>query len=1651
MTASELLADLRRLDIQLFVEGESLQCNAPQGVLTEELRSLITNYKSQLIALLRPAPPLITQTNRTCLSFAQQRLWFLDKLIPENPFYNIPAALRLTGKLDYLALKQAFNTIVQRHEALRTNFVEVNGQPIAITRSAAPEAIASPQIDVSLPIVNLQHLAATERQPAAQNIATQDAQRPFNLANELLLRVKLLQLSEDEYVLLLNLHHIVADGWSLGVLIREIGLLYTNKLSSGIAQVQDALLKALSSESPLNPPSLGDFEYPVPPELGVRGQIHPIVQQYTSSLPPLTIQYADFAAWQRKYLQGEVLESQLSYWKSQLADLPMLNLPTHPRKSVQSYKGATKNLSLSPALSAGLETLSKQTGSTLFMTLLAAFQVLLSRYTGQEDIVIGSPIANRNRAELEPLIGFFVNSLVLRTDLSGNPTFRELLGRVREKTIEAYDRQDLPFEKLVEELHPDRDLSRNPLFQVVFALQNAPMQPLELPGIKLNPLQFEVTTTRFDLELHLWERGYGLSGLWEEQAEGISGFLAYNTDLFDKNTISQFLTHFQTLLKAIVANPDTAIADLPLLSDTETHQLLTAWNQTSCTYPNKLFHQLFEQQAQKSPKEVALFFDNQTLTYQQLNHRANQLAHYLQSLGIKPESLVGICIEKSLEMVIGILGIFKAGGAYVPIDPKYPQSRREFMLADTQVKVVLTQRSLTSLFADIKLICLDTDENINTYSAENPTSSANLDNLAYIIYTSGSTGKPKGVLIEHRGLANVVAAQSKAFELRSHNRILQFSSLCFDASIFEMLLAFGVGASLYIPPKKAQLPGRDLVEFLQTNAIDTTIISPAVLAVLLPSELPTLQTVIAGGEACTPEIVQQWANNRRLFNAYGPTEATIWATVGRQMISDDKPSIGRPVANTQIYLLSDRLIPVPIGVVGEVYIGGDGVARGYLHRPELTAQRFINNPFARTVESPLNPPTLGDLRSGSPQNWGVRGTTDRFATNRLYKTGDLARYRHDGNLEFVGRIDEQVKIRGFRIELGEIETVLKQHPMVKNAIALSNGDRLIAYIVPQQQLEQQLQLEQVKQWENLYERTYSQPASESTFNIIGWNSSYTGQPIPTEQMQTWVNSRVEQILALQPKRVLEIGCGTGLLLFQIAPHCTKYLATDFSSASIQYLEPLVQPLPQVKLLQQVATDFTGIATNSFDAVILNSVIQYFPSLDYLLQVLEQAIETIAPGGFIFVGDVRNLQLLSAFHAAVQCDRADANTPQEQLQQQLQAAIFQETELLVDPAFFPALQQRFPKISHVQVQLTRGCDARERSTKGDRNELTQFRYNAILHIESQKTQTPDCQLDWEFGKLSISKVDQYLLDHQPAMLQVTKVPNARVIAAVKTAQWLTGKESGVLESPLNPPTLGDFECPVPPELGARGQTYLRETLQQLETSGIEPEEWYKSTQLPYTVEVSWINTDETGCYDVIFQSLSQKATSGVEVVNQRPIAKTDANNPLQAQLARYLVPQLQNYLQQNLPDYMIPAALVVLEKIPLTTNGKVNRRALPALSWGGNEIVSAIALPTSSTEQKLANIWTDLLGLKTVGIRDNFFQLGGHSLLATQLTSRIRDTFNVELPLQKVFETPQIAPLAKAIEALQSIHQKPDLGIVPLSRDAHRRLRSSLKNPENLGR
>ncbi|GAP93857.1 non-ribosomal peptide synthetase [Leptolyngbya sp. NIES-2104] len=1517
---AEWVDDLKRLDVQLSIEDDSeprLRCNAPEGVLTSELRQQLTARKSELIAHLRSSH-LNVQTTFP-LSFAQQRLWFLAQLAPDNPFYNVSAAIRFTGTLDQAALKRSFDAIVHRHAALRTTFAEENGQPVQIVY---------PESRVELSIVNLS--IAAEQESIIEQLATTEAQRPFNLMLDPLLRLTLLQFDSTHAVLLLTMHHIVADGWSLGVLMRELAEFYSA-----------------------------------------------FVERRSPQLPALPIQYSDFACWQRNWLQGEILEQQLSYWREQLRDLTVLNLPADRACSAQTYQGATYPVQFSPALTEKLEALSQQFGTSLFMTLLAAFQALLYRYTQQDDIAIGIPIANRHRGEVEELIGFFVNSLVMRSRFSDDLSFVELLEQVRTTALEAYEHQDLPFEKLVEELDPERDLSRNPLFQVAFALQNAPMQPLELPGLKLEPVPLKFGSTRFDLEVHLWEPTHGLHSLWQSQA-GLSGFISYRTDLFDHDRIQRLVGHFETLLEGIVANPENRLSDLPLLTAAETEQILVDWNPIDQEVRDRrCFHQIFEAQVRHDPNAIALVSEQGSLTYQELNQRADDLALILQQMGIKVGGLVGLCMDRSSEMVIGILGIWKAGGVYVPLDPNYPHDRLQLMLHDTQVSILLTQSWLVDTLPEsaAKILCLDQplarSHSVHKLATSTP------DQLAYVIYTSGSTGTPKGVLLSHQGLCNVVEAQQRTFYLSRTSRVLQFSSLSFDASIFEIALAFGSGGTLFIPPKSAQLPGMLLLRFLQDRAITHALLTPAVLAVLPKIELPELQVLITGGEACSSQVIDRWSVDRHFFNAYGPTEATIWSTVAELHPGDAPSLIGHPIQNTQVYIFDADLNPVPVGISGEMYIGGEGIARGYLDRPELTAERFI-----------------------------------RWKDSILYKTGDLARFRADGAIEFLGRIDNQIKIRGFRVELGEIETTLQRHPAVQDAAIITSGNtesekRLLAYfsLNPQALREaESLSSQQIQHWQTLYNQTYQTSEQTQSFNTIGWNSSYTAQSIPIEQMQEWVNDRVQQILALKPKRILEIGCGTGLLLFQLAPHCEKYVATDFSSAALETIQHQLGELPHVELLHRTATDFEGI-DSTFDLVILNSIVQYFPTVDYLLQVLDQAIERIAPGGVLFVGDVRNLRLLNAFHAWMQFNQADATLDRNELRQLVARSQFEEPELAIDPTFFYALRDRHSRMTGVQIRLSRGRS---------HNEMTQFRYNVLLHCDQSTREG----LVEELPAMSIAAAKKILTETKPDYLRITNVSNSRVIDAVRTATWLNHTEA--------PKTVGQ----------------MRERLQQA-TEAIDPQDWWDlETAIPYTIEITW--STNQGNYDVLF------VRKGVDIGIDRPVTVHSnwyqyTNNPIQSQFARQLIPDLRQCLKQSLPEYMIPSAFVPLAALPMTTNGKVDRQVLRLMEQNQSKAIVQSSSETT-TESMLLEIWKDLLRLNHATIHENFFELGGHSLLATQLTSRVRDAFGLELPLKSVFEAPTIAKLAPILDSLRETSASKIPPLVRLDRSAYRQKRLTQVEP-----
>ncbi|HLF26569.1 MAG TPA: amino acid adenylation domain-containing protein, partial [Anaerolineae bacterium] len=881
----------------------------------------------------------VSRAGELPLSFAQERLWFIDQLVPGSSAYNIPTALRIKGDLDVAALESSLNEVIRRHESLRTTFAAHDGQSMQVI---------APNVILKLPSVDLRAWPEADRESEARRRAEAEARRPFDLAHGPLLRAELFCLDQAAHVLVLNLHHIIADGWSSAVLVREVTELY-----AAFAQEQS--------------PALGAERRGLP-------------------LPELPIQYADFAVWQRQWLQGEVLDAQLAYWRRQLAGLPILELPTdRPRPPAQTFRGGTQAFRLSPALTQALASLSQREGATLFMTLLAAFQTLLARYTGQTDIAVGTGIANRRRAEIEGLIGFFVNTLVLRTDLAGNPTFREVLARVREVALEAYAHQDAPFELVVDAVGPQRDLSHSPLFQVFFVLQNMPQQALKLAGFEIELLPVDNGTAKFDLGFQLYEVDDGLYGLVE-----------YSVDLFEADTIQRLVGHYAMLLESVVAHPDQPIALLPLLPEAERRQLLEVWNDTAAALPaDACAQQLFEAQVARTPAAIAVRFAGESLTYAELNRRANQLAHHLRRYGVGPEVRVGILIERSIEMVVGVLGVLKAGAAYVPLDPEYPASRLAFMLQDAGVNVLLAHAPLLSKLPEhnARVICLDTD-----WSAIAQSPSSNLcvsvapENLAYVIYTSGSTGLPKGTLLHHRGLCNLAQTLRDKFELGSESRLLQFAAFSFDASVSEMFAALTTGARLVLAPREQLLSPLDLIELLQTEGITCVTLPPSLLAVLSTAELPALRTLISAGEACPWEVAERWAEGRRFLNGYGPTETTVAASyyeVNERVAGAQLVPIGKPNPNTTIYLLDSNGQPAPIGVPGEICIGGVGVGRGYLNRPDLTAEKFIPNPFfdegRRTTDEGRN--------AGSAP---LSSFVHRHSSSRLYRTGDLARWRPDG-------------------------------------------------------------------------------------------------------------------------------------------------------------------------------------------------------------------------------------------------------------------------------------------------------------------------------------------------------------------------------------------------------------------------------------------------------------------------------------------------------------------------------------------------------------------------------------------------------------------------------------------------------------------------------
>ncbi|HEU4557526.1 MAG TPA: amino acid adenylation domain-containing protein, partial [Longimicrobium sp.] len=1451
---------------------------------------------------------------------------FLHQMEPEGTGYNVPFPTRLVGRLDAAALEQALGELVRRHEALRTTFRPVEQGAVQVVHPPAP---------ARLPVLDLTGLAPQDREDEARRLVREDAARPFDLEHGPLLRVTLLRLGDEEHVLLLTMHHIVSDGWSMGVLFRELFTLY-----GSLSRPSDAPGSA-------------------------------------SLLPPLAVQYADFAVWQRGWLRGEVLQRQLDWWRERLGGAPpALELPTdRPRPAVASSRGSAHGFRVPAEITRGLRSLARREGATLYMVTHAALDLLLSRWSGQDDLVVGSPIAGRTQVGTEGLIGFFVNTLALRIDLSGDPSFQELVRRVRETALGAYAHQELPFERLVEEVAPERGLSHTPLFQVMFALQNALQNVdagpgLATSGLRLEPFGGETRTVRFDLELDLWEVG-----------EELGGTLRFRTDLFDAATMEHFAAQYGVVLASAAASPEEHLSRLAILPSEEARTLLAYGSGPARDDASSVpVHRLIAAQAARTPEDAAVLSAGESLTYAEVDARAERLARRLRALGVGIGTTVAVCLERGTGSVVAPLAVWKAGGVYLPLDPSYPAERLSFLLRDSGASHVLTEPRVAGVLPkhEAEVVLLDGPSlphapSLPAGNGEHGLASEPGGNdLAYLIYTSGSTGTPKAVMVEHGQLAHTLSGALEVLGLGADDVVPALASVAFDISLLELLAPLLAGGATRVVAREVV---RD-VEALADDCADATVLHavPALMRQVVETArggrtLPSLRLLLVGGDTVPPDLL---ADMRALFPAadtrvlYGPTEATIicatYAVPAEGALAGHP--LGRPLPGVRLAVRGPRGEPAPVGVPGEVWISGGGVARGYLGRPELNAEKFVG-----------------------------------AGAERAYRTGDRARWRADGILEFLGRADEQVKVRGFRIEPGEVEAVLREQPGVREAVVLAREDapgdrRLVAYVVPGTE---DIETagggggEQVSEWETLFDDTYAQDEGEEdpTLALKGWNSSYTGEPIPRDEMRAWVEHTAERILALRPERVLEVGCGTGLLLFRVAPHTRAYHGTDFSGVALEHVRSHLAGLPQVTLSEREADRLDDYAGAGFDLVVVNSVAQYFPDLGYLLRVLEGAAAALRPGGRIFVGDVRSLPLAGAFHASVELARAPEDLSIDRLRDRVRRGMAEEQELLLDPALFDALRARIPRLDRVEVQVKRG--------EYD-NEVSRFRYDVVLHLDAgiAGAAAPAVR-EWNGEDADRLRA---LAEESASALLVRGVPDARVREHVRAYELVSAGGDAADAAAVRALAAGD-------------------------AGGIAPEALFAlAGELARGIEV---RPGGSGTLDVLFHPAAGIARFPAPVDAERPW-ESYANDPQWGRRMRALVPALREAARARLPEYMVPGAFVVLDSFPVTPNGKVDRAALPAPDTPGSR--GTYVAPRTPAEEVLAGIWAEVLGVERVGGEDNFFDLGGHSLLATQLVSRVREALGAELPLRAVFEAPSLAELAGRVEALRA-EAAGDAGAPPL--------------------
>ncbi|RRB02255.1 non-ribosomal peptide synthetase [Larkinella rosea] len=1423
-----------------------------------------------------------------------------------NRAYNESSSLRFQGHLDRNALEEALGTLIRRHEALRLAF-SADGRQILVFRD----------FPITLFYEDCSTKSVTEREQWIRNYLKQEVLYVFDLLNGPLLKASLIKLTDNEHHFVITAHHIICDGWSTGTMLQDLGKIY----SAYVLNTQ--------------------------PDL------------------PRSPKFSQYAHEQFAFTKSTEYRQIEQFWIDQYQeDVPVLNLPTDfPRPVARTFKSNRQDYTLDSNLVSALKKRGLQAGCSFVTTLMATFEVFLSRVTGQEDIAIGLPAAGQTLLDYNRLMGHCVNLLPLRSFPKGELSFLDFLKQRRKAVLDAFDHQQLTFGSLLKKLKIPRDPSRIPMVPVVFNIDMGMTEGVHFQGLTYrlfnNPRAFE----SFEIFLNVSDSNKTLTLEW-----------SYNTQLFKAETIDRMMAEFESLIKAVVAEPTIRLDAIQFSNPNHLLEQLKRWNATGVDYPrNTPLHHLIAEAAHRFSDKTALTFQNQKRTYEALNTAVNRLAHYLIGKGIRVGDIIGVAVDRSPEMLITLLAVMKAGAVYVPTDPEYPAERIAFMLTDSAAKMLIVSDKYRNRFPTTatELSIEQALAESATFSTVEPKVTVLATDRVYILYTSGSTGKPKGVQITHRNLVNFLLSMQTAPGIRSEDKLLGVTTISFDISGLELYLPLMSGAELVLTDAESSKDGRVLLDLIRSEQITMMQATPSTWRMMLAvgwNDVPPLK-VLCGGEALPKDLATQLnAAGNELWNMYGPTETTIWSTLKKiHNETGELISIGRPIANTVVYILDEKRNPLPVGFPGEIYIGGDGVAPGYLNRPELTAEKFIQNPFDPSEEAVL------------------------------YRTGDLGQFTSDGEIVCLGRIDQQVKIRGHRIELGEVEHTLTKLDTIQEAVVVAREDRpgdqrLVAYVVTKQEKNRRTSPDWREKWRVIYDQGILHESdmhlSDQNLDVAIVELISSRKDIRPE-VDEWLQQSIRRIKALKPKKVLEIGCGAGQLVFEIAPDTQSYIATDYAETALTILNRKLALQPEkwrhVSVKSAMADDFSQIEDSSLDLVLIHSVTQYLPDTNYLITVIGQASKAVQSGGCIFIGDVHGKDTLRMHHAYDQFQRSTSEITVAEFTKIVDRRVRLEDNFTADPAFFYLLPSLIPGVSAVDIQLRRGTF---------RNETTKYHYDVWLYVGTPpQTVTAAKQIQWT-AAYTAEQLEKDLLTHPHKVVRLSAIVNNRTTSDHTFLKILADAA----------PT--SFLKDLKPELDAAPK-------------GSDPELFFElGPRLGFQPHIRWTTNGSDGTFEVIFIPNFLKNT-----IPEKP-GQIRLNQPIEAFASHAYTPtlavsadQIQQWKQAiavELPPYMVPAEFVVLPSLPLTPNGKIDRKALPKPLTSAHQ-KQEISEMVSAEEELIRHIWQSLLGIDHLSITDDFFALGGHSLIAIQVMTQLEKETGKRLPLATLFEYPTIQKLAALLQ------------------------------------